>query len=938
MDKHTFFNYVLATQGYYCIFGVKKERKPHFHFDTVEEAVTKCEDLVADNYDVYFACAKFNVKKGRLAENAKYFKSFWLDIDCGAANKGYMTQTDGLEAIKTFCQSVGLPKPTIVNSGNGLHCYWVLNEEIGYNEWKPVADHLRAVCNQQKLRADHGVTVDAARVLRVPGTFNFKNKETPKPVSVMDYGAVIEFQVFKDALGFVGGMSIGTSMGGVDSLTKSLMGGMSSKFSTIMQKSSRGNGCPQLVHIYKNQNAIEEPLWRAALSIAQFCVDRDVAIHKISNQCESYDPAETEDKAARCAGPHTCATFEGLNPVGCTNCTVKGTIKSPILLGKFVEHATPEDNIVTTTHEGLGKETTIIIPEYPFPYFRKKDGGVYMKQKSALATSDEEGEEEIMVYEFDLFVEKRLTDPDSGEVILLKHILHNDGIREFTAPLADILSKDKARAILAYHGVAATYKKMEGIMNYLTKFVQVLQVTTKADIARSQFGWHDDDSTFIIGTRQITPDGISYSPPSTATEEVAAHYGSKGQLALWSEVANLYGRPGNEARAFALGVGLGSPFVKFSGIRGFIVHLTNEKSGVGKSTIQYMANSIWGHPVNTMLTFDDKPLARQHRFGVLNNMVACVDEITDLSAEEAGHTAFMVTQGKGRDRMQSQVNAIRKNNTTWALPVITSGNNSLHDLLYSNKVLPEGELMRILEIYVDQDNTLSKEQSDRYFGQQLLNNYGLAGEVIASYIVNNKEECLSLMYEIRADFDKRANFKAKERFYSSACAIAFTGLEIGKRCGLHDIDIERVKEWAIETLGSTIETLKQDAKDPNAVLGEFINAHMHNLLVIEGIQRKGLQNAPLREPKGELLMRYEPDTKTLFIAATVFRDWCSERQIPYKNLCDRLKHNGLLKSRGAKRLSAGMAVSSPPVHALEFNSEGTDTVFVDIDITPEIRG
>ena len=79
-------------------------------------------------------------------------------------------------------------------------------------------------------------------------------------------------------------------------------------------------------------------------------------------------------------------------------------------------------------------------------------------------------------------------------------------------------------------------------------------------------------------------------------------------------------------------------------------------------------------------------------------------------------------------------------------------------------------------------------------------------------------------------------------------------------------------------------------------------------------------------------MRYEPDTKTIYIASTVFRDWCAEKQIPYKNLCEKLKISGLLRGRGAKRLSAGMSVSSPPIHVLEFNTEGTDSVFADISI------
>ena len=63
-------------------------------------------------------------------------------------------------------------------------------------------------------------------------------------------------------------------------LMESMMGNKVKRFKTIMMKSVNGEGCPQLLHCFQNQNSIEEPLWRAALSIAERCVDREDAIHK----------------------------------------------------------------------------------------------------------------------------------------------------------------------------------------------------------------------------------------------------------------------------------------------------------------------------------------------------------------------------------------------------------------------------------------------------------------------------------------------------------------------------------------------------------------------------------------------------------------------------------------------------------------------------------
>ncbi len=75
-------------------------------------------------------------------------------------------------------------------------------------------------------------------------------------------------------------------------------------------------GCAQLNHCFENQNDIEEPLWRSALSIAAFCVDGDKAAHKLSNQHETYDAVEVDTKVNNLrnkGGPHHCSTFAKLN-------------------------------------------------------------------------------------------------------------------------------------------------------------------------------------------------------------------------------------------------------------------------------------------------------------------------------------------------------------------------------------------------------------------------------------------------------------------------------------------------------------------------------------------------------------------------------------------------------------------------------------------------
>ena len=163
---------VLSDKGWYCIVGLRKDHLPKQVFvETLKEAEKEIDQLVDTQHDAYFACAKYEKKGSRTKDNAKYFKAFWLDIDCGEG-KHYETREEGLEALEEFCEETGLAKPTTVNSGRGIHVYWTLETDISREEWTPVAETLKSLCHKHSLIADATVTADAARILRVPGTFN----------------------------------------------------------------------------------------------------------------------------------------------------------------------------------------------------------------------------------------------------------------------------------------------------------------------------------------------------------------------------------------------------------------------------------------------------------------------------------------------------------------------------------------------------------------------------------------------------------------------------------------------------------------------------------------------------------------------------------------------------------------------------------------------
>lgn len=156
---------------------------------SVTEAIAIAAQYAAKGYDAYHACGEFVTPDNRKASNASGAAALWLDLDCGPekgqAGKGYLTKVDAFQGVMTFCEKTQLPTPThIVDSGGGLHCYWVFARTIPADRWRVSAAKFKQLTNLLGLRADDARTADIASVLRLPGTLNFKT-DPPHPVSLL---------------------------------------------------------------------------------------------------------------------------------------------------------------------------------------------------------------------------------------------------------------------------------------------------------------------------------------------------------------------------------------------------------------------------------------------------------------------------------------------------------------------------------------------------------------------------------------------------------------------------------------------------------------------------------------------------------------------------------------------------------------------------------
>jgi len=208
MNTKSFLQRALADSGSYCIWAHNKktDRIHQKFYSTTDQLIDKAHELNADGYDCYFALATFKEPTSRKVTNVHKLQSFFFDIDCGddkdKEDKGYLTQDAAIIALHSFCKTLNLPTPLLVNSGRGVHVHWHLSEPVIYDDWFPVASRLKALTKTHGLICDHSVTSDAARILRIPSTHNHK---TTPPTEVSYFGntdqKLVNFDAFSELLG-----------------------------------------------------------------------------------------------------------------------------------------------------------------------------------------------------------------------------------------------------------------------------------------------------------------------------------------------------------------------------------------------------------------------------------------------------------------------------------------------------------------------------------------------------------------------------------------------------------------------------------------------------------------------------------------------------------------------------------------------------------------
>lgn len=922
----TFLRTVLSDEGYICLSGINESGIRNFYYESVEAPLNRIAELEAEGFNVYVTPGTFT-KRRRKTSFTKHVKSFFLDIDCGHGKVSYPTQAEGLQALKDFCKKLELPKPNvIVNSGRGLHVYWVLTEALEYSKWKPIAERLKRACKIHGFKVDPSVPADSARLLRVPCTTNF-NSDPPVPVALMGrtgIGEPITLDAFASRLNdidIIGYRELDTSRL-PKPVSEQILGSTYAEksFKKLIRLTKRGKGCKQIAYSLTNPNDLSYAQWLHLLSIIKFCDDTDrEALHRASKGYEFYNEEETDKVSESLLYPHTCRSFCDDHEAGCKGCPHKGNIASPIILAMKIKVA--EDNEDVKVKKGAdpfdlapGDVEVQNIPDYPWPYFRKEGGGVWLHKKEA--GDDEDDAKDVMILPTDLYFTRRVRDPVNGPCLVLKHHTHREGVQEFVLSSVALSTSRECGLAMCKNGVHVTANEATSMVNYSKAWINKLAKEVDEEEACMQFGWDDKFTSFTVGKYTITKDTILDNPPSAFTHQYFPFFEPLGTLDGYKEMLTYFDLPGLETHQFMIGLAFGAPLMAFApDAHGCVYNLFTSKSGYGKSTCQHAGAGVWGNPSDLVLPGQSTANSIWTRTQLFRNIAIYIDEMTNNESKMLSGFAYDVAQGQQKSRLTNTgQNQERYKGKVWNLLVGTSANTNMAQKIQEFRHTPAGESQRLFEA----EATLQMGDVGRglTLNRLIASNYGHAGKVYIQRILQDishyggHDKYGEMVDSKIKEMAKISGTNAGNRYWNAAAATTLLGLEVAKDLGLHNWDLEKLQDWSVTQIKKLSDVQKASELDIKELIAEYYYANLDSVIELRSDQTGTVRID--RIPR-QLIMRREPDTNVLYMVRSAFRRFATERNLIMTSL-ETLMEENMGMYRKQVRLARNTNLDFSPQH------------------------
>lgn len=878
---------------------------------------------------VYYAINGFgewykdNKGKNRLRtqENVVACRALYDDFDVDPNDpRDYDTREEALAGVLALANALKLV-PTVVTSGGGFHTYFHLDTDVDVVTWSGLAELKRDVTTHLKLKVDHSVDLDSARVLRPVGTNNRKT-DTPRPVVVVREGKVYTVEQVRSALErYIEVNQVKRSV------TQSTL--KANPFDNFLHDYPPSSAHQVAVHcnairqIAEVKGDVAEPLWYAMLGTVKYCVEGEELCHEWSSGYAGYTREETQAKIEQWEkGVTSCEYFNSL--VGCREtCQFADTTTHPISLGRIdvaessQEAPTPPE-IPQEAAQDDPDETLVggvYIPYWPDKGFRWSSDDHALTR----AVIDEDGVVHWRPFAKTLlYPVNRVRDGEGNWSIQWRALERNGRWREFFMPTGELASPDLMAKTLYNNEVFLFRTKGARIdmVDFAEGFVERLQAYRVEVRTFNRFGWFDNYSGFALGNKMIRLRGeetILYD--NNIPDDLSGNFGCVGTLEEWIRNMDfICNRPGAELTQFCLCHAMGSVLVELfhsSNWHGLMVAITGQ-SGQGKTTNATLAATFFGNPelFNRQANEDGATFgAGLKRLFLMDGTLSIFDELSGRDGKELTRLGYCVANGKDKDRLRPDGSFATSSATVFKNSFATS-NDSVHDLIAAlpPSLRTEASQLRFFEIKVP-DNYLSTvfpDVSNTFVEHHQATQHGTALRPYVRFIMENREWVERQISAAREKFNPKYKDDTSERFYMDCVVTAIVAGKIAERLGLISFDLGKMKDWAMNHILKLRESRKYHNTDISEYVAQYIASLPGRLIVTKKYSdaRTGVLEAPIERLIAPAVGRVAIEDKRIFITVKSVNDWALDHHVTPVAMREELETRGYLILQGDKQISA----------------------------------
>lgn len=904
MDTVDFLASILPDAGLRVVVVIGPRGVRHRFFKTNEKAAQYIAEQDVEGNNVYHGCATYKTSENRTAGNVHSARSFWMDVDVGSG-KPYATIAEAVNGLRNFLTASGLPRPSVVRSGCGLHLYWTLESEVSPEEWVRTAQLLKDKARQCGFHAGAERTSDLASILRPVGAHH--RKADPRLVELIYAGVLSRLSDFHSVLG-VAELNEDTLLAGHRPVALAALSVDNTELAsqpTIPPRNADdvANECEHIRRFRDDTDTqMPEPLWRACLSVVRLCENGEEVAHEWSQNDSRYKRSETQAKLDRLdgIGPTLCNTFSTLDPAVCARCPLFGQIKTPLQ----VPSATPVAPKAAPTAL-VTKPAAPQIAHPPLPHgFRwgptASSGGrdvltVTVKDKTSPGVTIDVEMSRVLFY-----ATHPVERPDSSFALNWRAHISPTRTVEFIMDNGDATEARKLFSLLARNQIAVDKSMSNSLQRYINSWIDHHR-NSQPQQAVNAFGWYGDD--FVLGNVRFKPDGTTDIVALHGTAKARAeHLVTTGDVGVWSDlVAQAYNNDQSYAWQFALLTSLGAPLLQLLGtVQGVTVYMHSEESGYGKTTAEQVALSVWGRPAGlTLASGRITTNALAANLGAFRNLPTILDELTAMDNKSACDLVHTVSSGLPKERC-AQTGELLHRDHTWRTFMLASGNTLLSEKMGQHRAHAEAEVARLWEYTVPKieakERHLTPAQAFEIFSQ-FDNNYGVAGVEFIHYVVQNKAAVIQLLKSVHVKLGKRLQITQTERFWGSLLTCVVSAHMIGTKLGLISFPLASLMEWITQTLATNRGGMAEAVTNYNDAMYRMLAEYHGQMLVTEGkgsayggkdayIYRHPTAGKPL---VGRVIVRTPgplggPDPEAIYLAVSAAKDWCNRNNVSYREV------------------------------------------------------